>query len=95
MSVIWKRGLTFIKDPDSVLDYPVNFSDWLGVDTIDSHTVTAESGLTKDSSSNDSTTVTAWVSGGTVGNTYDLTYHIVTTAGREIDRTIKIKVRSR
>ena len=93
MSVNWKRNITFTKDPDSVLDYIMDFSDWLDTDTITSHTVTVDSGITKDSSSNTTTTVTAWISGGTAGNTYDVTFRITTVGGREIDRTIRIRIR--
>jgi hypothetical protein len=79
---------SFRKDPQAVKDYEFNWSDWLGGDTIASHTVTASTGLTVDSSSATSTTVTVWVSGGVVGATYAVTCHIVTTAGREDDRTM-------
>ena len=79
---------SFLKDPDAVLDYQFNWGDWLGADTIASHTVTAATGLTVDSSTATSTTVTAWLSGGTEGETYSVTCHIVTAAGREDDRTM-------
>ncbi len=85
----------FIKDPDAVLDYTFNWASWLGTDTIASSTVTAEDGLTVDSKSQTSTAVTAWLSGGTAKESYSVTCHIVTAAGREDDRTIGITVQER
>ena len=86
----------FDKDPASVLDYQWDWSDWLPTDdTIASATVTADAGLTVDSSSNTTTAVTAWLSGGTVGQTYAVTCQIVTTDARTDERTIRISVKDR
>jgi len=93
---------SFEKDPNEVLDYNWAFKDWLpSGDTISSHTLTADAGITVDSSSVNSaaktidgvshpanTVVTAWISGGTVGETYDITCRIVTAASRTVDRTL-------
>lgn len=85
---------SYIKDPDAVLDYVWNWASWLpDGDTIASATVTADSGLTVDSDSATTTAVTAWLSGGTVGQSYGVTCRIVTADGRTDDRTIKILVR--
>lgn len=86
---------SFVKDPDAVLDYEWDWSAWLGTDTIASHTVTAATGLTVDSSTATSTAVTAWLSGGSVGASYAVTCHVVTAAGREDDRTATITVQER
>ena len=83
---------TFVKDSDAVLDYTVNWADWLGVDTISSSSWTVPTGLTEDSDSNTDQTATVWLSGGTVGQTYEVVNSIVTAAGREDDRTIVIRV---
>jgi hypothetical protein len=86
----------FVKDPSAVLDYTWNWAAWLGSDTITgTPTITTQSGLTKDSQSNTTTTVTAWLSGGTAGTTYTVACRIVTTAGRTDERTIQIAVRDR
>lgn len=82
----------FVKDPSAVLDYVWNWSSWLGVDTIASHTVTAATGLTVDSSAATTTAVTAWLSGGTAGQSYTVTCRIVTAAGRTDERSITIQV---
>ena len=85
---------SYIKDPNAVLDYQWDWSAWLpDDDTIASATVTAESGLTVDSSSNADATVTAWLSGGTVGESYDVTCRVVTADGRTDDRTITLLIR--
>lgn len=85
----------FIKDPDSVLDYQVDWSDWLDGDTISTSDWTVPTGITEDSDSNSTTSATIWLSGGTAGNEYECVNQIVTAAGRTADRTIVIKVEER
>jgi len=94
----------FEKDPNAVLDYKWDWaaltnengtSDWLGSgETISSKTVTADTGLIVDSSSltDANTSVTAWLSGGTVGVEYNVVCHITTSDARQDDRTIRIVV---
>ena len=92
---------TWEKDPDAVLDYTLDWNDsskgpWLASgETISASTWTVPSGITKDSDSNDNTTTTIWLSGGTAGSDYDLINHITTSASREEDRTIRIHCRER
>lgn len=86
---------SFFKDPQAVLDYAIDWAAWLGDDTIAESTWTAPAGITIDSSESSATAATVWVSGGTVGQTYRLTNHIVTAAGREEDRTITLTVQER
>lgn len=85
----------YIKDPDAVLDYEIDWATWLGDDTISASEWTVPAGITKDSDSNTTTTATIWLSGGTVETTYALVNHITTTAGRENDQTIKIIMREK
>lgn len=85
----------FIKDPDAVLDYSIDWSDWLGSDTISTSTWEVDSGITEDSNSNTDTVTTIWLSGGTAGKKYELTNRITTTGGRTDDRTIIIVVRNK
>ena len=85
----------FTKDPAAVLDYEFDWSAWLGADTIATHTVTAAAGLTVDSTEATGTAVTVWLSGGSIGQSYAVTCHIVTAAGREDDRTATITMQSR
>lgn len=79
------------KDPDDVKDYMVDWSDWLGTDTISTTAWTISSGLTKDSDTNSSTGATIWLSGGTAGDTYQLSNRITTAGGRTADRTFVIE----
>jgi len=88
-------GKQFLKDPDAVLDYQVDWSDWLDSDTISTSTWTVPSGLAEDSASNTTTTATVWLSGGTAGTSYTVVNHIVTAEGREDDRSIIIKCQDR
>lgn len=99
----------FTKDPDAVLDYkfdwkaltnasPGGTSDWLASsETISSKTITAQSGITIDSSSltDTNTSVTVWLSGGTAGQSYTVACKIVTSASRTDERTITIMVEQR
>ncbi len=83
----------YLKDPNAVLDYTWDWSNWLPAgDTIASKTVTATTGLTVASSSLTTTTVTAWLSGGTAGTVYSVACKIVTVGGRTDERTIEIQV---
>lgn len=82
----------FQKRADAVLDYMVNWTTWLASDTIDTSTWTVPDGLTLDSSTETTTAATAWLSGGTVGTTYEVVNTIVTAGGRTDYRTVTIEV---
>ena len=81
----------FIKDPDSVLDYTVNWETWLDGDTISASSWTIPVGLTEDSDTFGDSTATVWLSSGSVGVYYDIINHITTAAGREEDQTLIIR----
>lgn len=83
-----------IKDPEAVLDYSIDWSDWLGADVISSSTWTVPSGITKDSDSSTATVAIIWLSGGTDNTSYKLTNKIVTVAGRTALRSITVIVRA-
>ena len=95
------------KDPDATLDYKFDWrastngsgdSDWLAAgETISSHTIDADAGITVDSSANSdtNTSVTVWLSGGTAGDDYKVRCEIVTNGSRTDERTMKIKCRER
>lgn len=82
---------------------PGGASDWLAPgETIESYTLTADDGITiqNDSSTDSDTSVTFWVSvtpatGADPVGSYNVTCSIVTSAGREDDRTITIPVEER
>jgi len=81
---------TFIKDPDAVLDYTINWAAWLDSDTISDSSWTVPSGLTKSTEFISDTLVTLWLIGGTAGTTYNILNHITTAGGREEDQTLEI-----
>jgi len=90
------------KDPDSKLDFVINWLTWLtvkdpitglySVDTISaSEWVDLDTDLTEiDDSFTDSTT-TIWLTGGVIGKTYYVTNRITTAAGRIQDRTVELE----
>lgn len=91
---------TMIHDPDANLDYAYDWSDWLDTDeTITDYTVTPPAGITLGTGTKapaeDAGIVTVWLSGGTTGQIYDVVCHIVTSAGREDDRTIRLLINDR
>ena len=89
--------MNFIKDPDAVLDYTLDWTKWLDEvgDTIETSTWIVPAGLTKVTETNTAKLATVWLSGGTVGENYTVTNRITTAAGRADDRSITIRVRER
>lgn len=86
----------FVKDPEAVLDYAFDWSDWLEDDeTISSHDVTVGTGLTKDSAGESAGMVTAWLSGGTHNEDYIVACKVTTSLSRTDERSINIRVRER
>ncbi len=87
----------FKKDPDAVLDYTVNWSDWLTpiADTIVTSTWVPDTSLTVVSSSHSASSATAFVSGGVLDTEVLLTNRITTAGGRTDDRSITLKIVSR
>lgn len=81
------------KDPQAKLDYAVDWTAWLGSsETISTSTWTVPSGLTKSAESNTTALAVVWLTGGTVGERYALTNHIITNQGREDDRTFTVLI---
>ena len=90
-----------LKDPSAVLDYVFDWTEWLATGetiAVDSETgeklitITADTGITVDSSTELDGKVTVWLSGGTAGINYKVACLITTSAGRTDERTIWIKV---
>lgn len=84
------------KDPAAKLDFTVDWTLWLqATETISTSTWTAPTGITKMSAPAESIVggkTTVWLQGGTVGVRYDVVNHIVTSQGREDERTITVVV---
>jgi hypothetical protein len=86
---------SWIKDPDAVLDYQIDWSAWLDGDTIVTSVWIVPDGIVKDSDSHTDTAATIWLSGGTIDKTYRVTNRITTAAGRTDDRTEPVTIRDR
>lgn len=86
---------SYIRDPDSVLDFEFDWSGWLAEgETIATHDVTV-AGVVLDSDSATGAAVTVWISGGTAAVTGSATCRITTTQGRTDDRTIRLITQER
>lgn len=90
----------FDKDPNAVLDYVFDWTEWLGEDTVASHEfLVSPSNHTDcvevDSSDEDEGIITVWVSKGRAGSTYKLTCRVVTAGGRTEDRTVNLRMKHR
>ena len=89
------------KDPDEILDYEINWSAPDGArlspgDTIVTSTwPVIPAGITKNSDSHTTTSSTIWLSGGTIGATYELTCRITTAGGRTHDQSVKLQVKAK
>lgn len=84
-----------IKDPDAVLDFRINWAEWLGSDAISTSTWIADAGVTVEAHSATGKVTTVWLSGGLHGRRYHVTNRIVTEGGRTDDRTIMLSVENR
>jgi len=84
-----------IQGPNDFLDYSIDWSQWLtGTDTIASSTwtSTATGTITLSNQSSGTATTVCWVSGGVVGEIYNVTNHIVSAGGRIEDRSIQFTI---
>ncbi len=86
-------GAFIRKDPASVLDYTINFTNWLASgDTITgTPTWTADTGITKGTETNTTTAATLFLSGGTAGDIYEIKCVAVTGNGRTVARRFRVK----
>lgn len=80
------------KSPSDILDYILDYSTWLGVDTIDTSTWSVPSGVTKASDSKTADTTTVWISGGAIGQEYKIQNTITTVGGRTKVQTFDLAV---
>lgn len=82
------------KSPTAVLDYGVDWEDWLAPvgDSIEESTWVVEDGISHTNETVSPTVAGIWLSGGTTGTTYTVTNHIKTVQGREDSRITEIYV---
>jgi hypothetical protein len=83
---------TYFKDADAILDYDFDWSEWLGSATIVTSTFTVPSGITEVTDSHTDTVTAIRLSGGTWGESYVITNHIVDSDGEEDERSITIRI---
>jgi len=88
---------SFVKDPGARLPYTHDWTDWLNGETIVTSTWTADAGIVIASISNDATTASVVLSGGTVGVTYKVVNRITVAdiSASVEERTIMITVANR
>lgn len=81
------------KDTADVADYAIEWSTFLGTDTISTSawTVPSGSGLVVDSSTNTTTRATVWLSAGNAG-VYQVANRITTAGGRTYERSVQLTV---
>ena len=84
------------KDPNEKLDYTIDWSAALvGTDTIVDSIWTTDSDLETSGMSNDTTKTIIWIAGGKEGIKYNVSNRITTAAGRIMERTVILKVKTR
>lgn len=85
------------KDPEAVLDYPIDFSEWFLAqnDTYLNHEVTTAGGLVCDSSQAINNVIIPVISGGNLGDLGKFTIKLYTTNGRVDKRSFYLKIKER
>lgn len=79
-----------------MLDYGINWSQFLGSDVITSSVWTiSPGGLIENSSSFAPQIATIWLASGTLNQVYAVRNTITTQAGREVDQTVNILIQGR
>lgn len=86
---------TVYKDPSDVVPQSFDWALVIPTDTITTSTWTPDTGITTATPTFAGKVTTVWLSGGTAEVTYKIVNRIVTTAGRTLERTIRVKVRDR
>lgn len=87
------ESLHLTKYPTATLDYGVDWTAWLGEDTISESTWLIEpAGLINESETDDGSITEIWLSGGAVGTTYGVINDISTIEGRRDQRSIYITI---
>lgn len=88
---------TFTKASTEVLDYTIDWltDGWLSSgETISTTNWVVPAGITKDSDSENNTTTTIWLSGGTDGAAYTLTNTITTSGNKTGVRSVVVMIRN-
>lgn len=86
------------KDPNAVIDYPIDFSEFLRDlnDSYDSHTVIINGGgIVAGLASQELGVIKQFISGGTVGEVASFTVRMVTIGGRTEDKTFYLRIKDK
>ncbi len=81
--------------PGAVLDYSVEWLDWIGTDTISSVVWTVPTGITSSAPTNTDSVARVWLSGFVDGTTYEIKCTVTTTAGRTDSREFRLVCKPR
>lgn len=82
------------KDPDATVKFTVDWSDFLADgETINTSAFTLDSGITSPSNSNDTTTASVYIAGGSVGSRYNVRNRITTSASQTNDYTFTVIIK--
>jgi hypothetical protein len=88
--------MTFIKDPDAVLDYSADWSKWLAGDQIQTSTwFVSDPALEAADDSYTTSRAIVWLGLGVAGQSYTVTNRITTSGGRTDERSLVIQVQDR
>lgn len=84
------------KDPEADLPWHFDWSEWLeDGESITASVMTASAGVTLHDAGFSATDTTVWVTGGTVGNIYQVSNRITTSQAKIDERSIRIRVKNR
>jgi hypothetical protein len=88
---------SIVKDPDAVLDYALDWTDWLGATDIliDAAWDITNGAAVESSLIHNNKVAVVWISGGDVGTQCALRCRITTVGGRIDDRTVFLKIKER
>jgi hypothetical protein len=98
MSCVLTFDMVIEKDPQAFKPYGIDWDLWCADenDTIVNSTWSVnKTGLNLSSPTFDSTSTTVWLGGGTVGEGYRVTNHIITAGGLEDDRSLQIVIKNK
>lgn len=86
------------KDPDELLDYEIDWAARLDTDTISTSLWDIngpDAALTTPLDTKTATTTTIWLDAGTLNKVYTMTNHITTAGGRQMDQSVRLKIKTK
>lgn len=87
------QSINFTQDPNDVLDYPFDYSQWLAAgETIVSSAWYPSPGIVVGTTTNAFTYTVVWLSGGSLGFPYTVQNRIVTSDGRTKNKSMTLRI---